>query len=851
MLARNPGRATPSSRIEAPGIQCRRTQKRESELIEISPSAMGILALAMSLCMAAGLSLSQALPWSERAKLVAMPLTTGLALGPFLFGLTGILILGLLPGALHQTHLFGAIGIIVAVLIACRLANRERTRIKGYHKPLPLGVCERILVVALLFVAGALLFISVFVPLTQNDSLEYATVGRILYETRLLGAYPVLDPEANSAGFFGPWTHPPLYVAAIYLVEVIQGHADAPGALRLIAPWFATTAAGVVYSTGALLHRMAGLAGALVFLSTPLLYLGAGSGLLDAQYVSAFALVIAFVSSIKAAPLIRGALIGVVIGLGLWTHSVAILFLPLGLAALFLCHGMGHLRVFAKEAAMTFLFALLFGGWHYWHNIELFGAPISDNPAVFALASLRWDDYFIINRGLDTPVAMLQYGILKGWFAIESFGASYWAMGVGLLGILTRGRRPAWRAIWRGTCSMAPQISLPYFVYGLILAYIAGTVLSVILGLDIMVKNERYLLSIQALIAIGAGFAFVEATSFVARWTGFGLARVRQAAAAALALVLSAQSLVCSTYALGKSGLGFANFGASFSETLKGVPEYQLMEFLRTKSDERSVVLSLKPADMYYAGRRMFSYLDERLIPFYLIEQTETAAARLRELGITHVHVPDYGIPPVYNSALYRILRSPSESDLLISTTGGQIYALTPDHKRERAVADIGPSTRAWSREQHFFLGGRKRLVALATDSAADLKNSTSRTELPFGLFQRNVITFLRLGTADTQRDPTLLMSHPGAEIAIDVELQGAGLVGLLVNEFKSQDFTDRNAWLRTTRLTSFELSAKQPRKAFARRMEVSNRTQWLSVVIEHQGQSEVTVRSVRIYSLD
>ena len=43
-----------------------------------------------------------------------------------------------------------------------------------------------------------LLINSIFIPLMQNDPLEYATVARLLYETRELGSYPAINPEPVS-----------------------------------------------------------------------------------------------------------------------------------------------------------------------------------------------------------------------------------------------------------------------------------------------------------------------------------------------------------------------------------------------------------------------------------------------------------------------------------------------------------------------------------------------------------------------------------------------------------------------------------------------------------------------------
>ncbi|MFO1266420.1 MAG: hypothetical protein U1F67_06265 [Rubrivivax sp.] len=76
------------------------------------------------------------------------------------------------------------------------------------------------------------------------------------------------------------------------------------------------------------------------------------------------------------------------------------------------------------------------------------------------------------------------------------------------------------------------------------------------------------------------------------------------------------------------------------------------MAFLRRETPPQSIVLSLKPADMFYAGRTMMTTSIAALAAFYGALAPADAAAELRDLGVTHVHLPDYWLPPVYNAAL-------------------------------------------------------------------------------------------------------------------------------------------------------------------------------------------------------
>src|SRR5438876_320018 len=68
-----------------------------------------------------------------------------------------------------------------------------------------------------------------------------------------------------------------------------------------------------------------------------------------------------------------------------------------------------------KKTLLPILFlcsaSLLVGVWPYLNNWAIFGSPISDNPAVFAMPELRWNEYFSYARGLNSWAAKIQYGV--------------------------------------------------------------------------------------------------------------------------------------------------------------------------------------------------------------------------------------------------------------------------------------------------------------------------------------------------------------------------------------------------------------------------------------------------------
>ena len=759
-----------------------------------------------------------------------------------------MLALAVFPSASHSSHLVLAIVFPAVAGVAAWLApSSAQYRTHDWPRT-PLTAGEWTLALSLVVVVATLLIISVFLPLRQNDSLEYATVARILFETRTLASYPVLDPEQNAAGFFGPWTHPPLYVAAMYLVEVIQGHASSPGAIRLIAPWFAIAATAVVYSLGNLVGRGVGLVSALFFLSTPLLFLGAGSALLDALYVAAFALLVAALIGLRVGALQHGAIVGAIAGIGLWTHSVAILFIPLGLLGIAILRGISDLKALLQLASAFIIFSLLLGGWYYYLNTVVFGSPISDNPLVFALPNLHWDDYFVIGRGLSSAMAMLQYGILKGWFVPEAFGFTYWAMTVGgAAAVAGSGIATVVKIGAHGIQSLGGGKKVVYISVALLVTYVIGTVASVALGLDLMVKNERYLLSIQSVVAILAGFGSLWLTDLISSRIGGKSIPLRSIILAGMACIFSLQAFAYLAYSLQRANLEVRELGKPFNEALSSIPDYQLTDFLRDQTPKSSLVFSLRPSDMYYSERKMVSYLDPRLVPFYETADEIQGLDILKKLGISYVHVPSYGLPSLYNSSLTAILRNPRLTSLAYSSLGGQIYELVPSDLAEISREDITPGLWPWYREHAFSLGGRKRLGDAGDSVEALLEGNHSTVKLPLGLFQRHVVTRVKTAPRKEAGGGEAISVVGLAEIGIDIKISGRGLFGLRIEEYDSDDSEDRGIRLRENILGSFELSTKQPSRWYSRRLSLLPTTRSIVVIVEQHGESEMMLESVQI----
>jgi hypothetical protein len=819
-------------------------------MIETSLVAWLLLIFAIFICSVATVRLSSCLPWSEDAKKSPVVFFFGLSLAPFLFGSLGVLALSLLSGASHKTHLIFilAVACICAALAYLFLPGREKNN--GKKPKIVFSLDEKIALFLLIAYAFGLIINVLFSPLTQNDSLEYATAARILYETRDLTDYPALDAQRYSSGFYGPWTHPPLYVALIYNAYLLQGHADMPGLMRTISPWFALLAVGMVYAVGSLINRRTGLFSALLFFSTPVFFLGADSALIDALPILGLILVITSIIGIKAAPVKAGLLQGMVLGIALWTHSQALLFFPISLISILLFNGIRSWRVALKQACAFIVAGISIAAVPYVRNLLLFGSLVSDTNIIYALPEMRWADYFSIGRGLDSPASVIQYGVFKGWFAPEYYSMIFWLMTMGVIYFFAK-YLPS-PALKQALLGMAKNGSTPILLLalGVVFTYLGGVVLSVIMGIDLMIRNERYILVILPFIALISGW-------FIATLLQLGcknqfLNSLRQAFIIIVVLGVSVQFTCFIAYrmrvTLSEGGLA-AIFERQDKKLLKK-PEMLAMDFLRSHVDENALVLSLKPADMYYSGRKMVSYLDPRLIGFYKSESPENSFGILKAIGIDYVYLPDYSLPPFYNSILQDILANPAFASLQFAVGGVQIYKLEDSGLRKKAGLDISPNKIPWVKLRQVIIGGEKG--GIKKTSMAGAFEGQEILQLPLGLFQKNFSTILMTGGRSGSKQENIKVNG-GSEYLIEFTIKGRGLLDFFVLQLgaSGSSLNDNGDKLSgRIPLGNLVLGGNSDKNKFMRRIKLLPDTSFLRFGIEQHGNSEIIIEKVQLSEL-
>lgn len=730
-----------------------------------------------------------------------------MALGPLLTGIATITALWLLPRAQSMVHV-----IFVIAVLAVGAVPAVRAVLRGevvFVEPGTFGRRARIIGGFIFAFATALIVDVLNTPLVHNDALEYATVSRILFETRDLSVYPLMDPTVSASGFFAPWTHPPLYVALGYLSYAFQGEAADATLFRLIAPWCFLASVLCVAALGRQVSRNSSALAALICLSLPMLLLGAASAQIDALPVLGFTLAFIGVSAFDGGIWRQGAAIGLLLGLSMWTHSQAILFPVLLLPVLLLRHTPASLRQRALRAlavaGIALLVTLAIASPPYLRNLQVFGTPISDNPAVFAYQPLGWDDFFKLQRGLAHPQEILTYGVLKGFYAIEIFSVAFWlallAVPSALAMLFAKLRNVA------GTAEGEPAATYMTASMLVVAAYLAGTALSLYFGTDIMVRNERYMLVLVPCLALPG--ALLLDRSVNGRW--MPPAWLKRLGFPVVAAALCLQLAALGAYRLREIP---AVSGAAAASQATLAPEITApMQYLRTRSPPDSVVLALRPADMFYSGRTMISYLDPRTVELYRQTDPERAFAALRGLGVDYVQVPDYTLPPFYNSQLMQLLAEPKYSELAYEQSGYQIYRI-----RKEPLAGAGPvgvplRLREWRVVEEIMLGGSGGMGTLGLHDEPYAVGAAVQAWNASLLMRRVTVTSLQSQVAML---PESACSGPaGREFDVTIEAAGDGFLNVFV------DVSSGDATLERKSLGGVPLTERRGRTVFRRRIAV------------------------------
>jgi hypothetical protein len=481
-----------------------------------------------------------ALRWGLKDADPRLVWSAGLALGPVALAWLLWVMLRVSPGHAPGIYLVGCLlpflGIIgVEIWRRGNPFAQWRERLRSVLTPL--GGPALWLRPLWLFLAGLSAFVFVLcgvtaflVPLHGNDSLEYAQAARLIANARSSAIYPFVDPFTTN-GFYAPWTHPPGYSILLTLGYFIQGNTINAGIIRMCAPFCALFGLIALGLMGEFLKKGAGVIACLLWLLSPLYLHLIIQNHIDPVRIGAFVASVALSLHAMQHPHVRSVIaLGIGAGLAHFTHSMGLLTLVL------------ILPVFGVMARTTLLnriglgalacgVALSVTGINLLDNLRLYGSPVSDTPLIWNLPEIPIREYLEYSRGINGVYEKMLYGVFKGFSKFIDFGPLYW---MALLMLVFLGGHILWsedktalkdhgvKMGSRFTSQMLAHLRISLFATPLSpspVVFLAGIVAifylflfsTLAIGSDLAIKNSRYLLTIQPLIALlaGVGFAFI------------------------------------------------------------------------------------------------------------------------------------------------------------------------------------------------------------------------------------------------------------------------------------------------------------------------------------------------------
>jgi hypothetical protein len=364
----------------------------------------------------------------------------------------------------------------------------------------PAGMAQRVLGSSVVFVLGALclaiaacaLVLALGRPVYENDAVQYFKVATLMYERRTVAFYPLM-PAVTDDGMWASSAHPLGHYGMLIWSFLIGG--GTPGLGKLIGPLHGMMLALAIAALASSFGRAAAVAAALVWLSTPAVFVQTVGLGIDMPRLFILLLAVIWITEACRRPGRKAYVAaGAVLGLCIYCHALNAIAGVIAALAVF-----AVMRLPVRErmtgAVIVLLVALLVGGEQYLLNWWRLGSPIYDWQPLWdlvpALGYLEWRTAMLTTNDFWSR---LTAGPLIGFARWYEWGLAWWA---GLAGVLFAGR-----ALWHHAVARAGLVSVAFFLAALLLYYgfhpEGGR----------YVLNYRYPMTVYPFIALAAGVWF-------------------------------------------------------------------------------------------------------------------------------------------------------------------------------------------------------------------------------------------------------------------------------------------------------------------------------------------------------
>jgi hypothetical protein len=362
-----------------------------------------------------------------------------------------------------------------------------------------LKTIEKFLLVCMvcLFISNFLLIL--IVPNFFSDSIDYMHMAYMIAENKDSSLYPLISSH-SSRSLIASWTHP-LGFMGIYIWTDMAGVFNSDLSLQITSFFYAISLFFAFVSSFDKKHIMIALLSYLLLLTTPLYFFQVYQSGIDPIRLYTFFISFMFLSKMIQDErdthyhLSNYIFLGFLLGMAGFSHSIGLLSLPITCFIYLILSPLPFLTKM-RNISLFCMIPLMMMAPRLWVNFKIFHSLITDTSPVWNLESIHYDVSLNIIRGLGTSFERVFYGLLKGFTKIKIFGLSYWICFLGL-------------CYTRINFKSAYQSSkLLILISALVLiSFYSMVLLSFLLDLNVFIKNDRYILTVQPYIALLGGYA--------------------------------------------------------------------------------------------------------------------------------------------------------------------------------------------------------------------------------------------------------------------------------------------------------------------------------------------------------
>lgn len=269
------------------------------------------------------------------------------------------------------------------------------------------------------------------------------------------------------------------------------------------------------------------------------------------------------------------------------------------------------------------------------------------------------------------------------------------------------------------------------------------------------------------------------------------------------------------------------------------LPSFESMAYLRDKTPENSLVLTMQPSEMFYAHRKMVSYLSPSMITFYASKNINEAFNQLKLMGISYIHVPNYSLPPLSNSFLANILSDPNLAELVFFKEGFSIYKLfsnkLPKFLKNQSIANSNDLK--WIKYLNYRIGGRQvNFSFVLHEELVSLPISIAPPSFPDSV--------VSLWSVNSNNHDEGFKVEGGKEYRLSLSLHGTSSLSINIIE------RDKNGnEIQRYQLDQINLKNKNI-KHYSKRLNFNKNCRQVQVVIETKPRSELIIQKAHLIQM-